>query len=308
MIWLEITVSTNSLGADIVAEALMRLGAKGAQIVDRADVPDPDKPHGYWELIDQSLIDDMPEDVRVKAWFSSPDDVAALDAALSPLPALCGFDIGTLAVTRQQVNEADWADAWKKAYKPFRAGKKLVICPSWERYDKQPGDLVLTLDPGMAFGTGTHETTALCVELIEEYYHGGALIDVGTGSGILAISAALLGAKDVLAIDIDPVAVRVAKENVERNGAQATVTVREGDLTKGVTGAFDFAVANILADVIRMLASPLKACLNPGATFVCSGIIREREDDVREALTQNDYDIIDCRRRGEWVALVARMR
>ena len=144
-----------------------------------------------------------------------------------------------------------------------------MIKPSWEAWDEQPGDLVIELDPGMAFGTGTHETTAMCVAMIEKHYHGGEVLDVGTGSGILAIAAARLGAREVLGVDIDPMAVRVAQENVEKNGLSDRVTICEGDLVKGLDNVqCEFAVANILAEVIMLLAAPLKSHLTENATFV----------------------------------------
>ena len=154
----------------------------------------------------------------------------------------------------------------------------------------------------MAFGTGTHETTAMCVGLIEKYYKGGTLLDVGTGSGILAIAAARLGADDVVAVDIDPDAVRVAKENVAHNGLEKAIDVRKGDLLQGLSQQFDFAVANILAPVICMLAAPLKKHLTPGGIFVCSGIIAEAEQDVNDALLKAGYTIDEVQHKGDWVA------
>lgn len=307
MDWIEVTVSTVSEGADIVSEALMRQGAVGTQIIDRADVPDPDKPNGYWELIDRKMLDEMPEDVQVKAWFASVEDLRGLDKCLKELPGITGMDLGSLKVSSEGVKEQDWAENWKQYYKPFRAGKHLVIKPSWEDWDAQPGDLIIELDPGMAFGTGTHETTAMCVEMIEKHYAGGSVLDVGTGSGILAIAAARLGADNILGVDIDEMAVRVAIENVEKNGLSDKIEIREGDLVAGLDDVkCDFAVANILADVIFLLAGPLKAHLKPGALFVCSGILAEREQEVVEVLGKNGYNIFDRLQKGDWVALAAR--
>lgn len=308
MDWIEITISTNTMGAEIVSEALLRQGAVGTQIIDRSDVPDPSKPNGYWELIDPRMIDEMPEDVQVKAWFESLEALRGLENILQALPGLAGFDLGTLAVTWQGVQEQDWSECWKQYYKPFRAGKRLVIKPSWENWNAQPDDLIIELDPGMAFGTGTHETTAMCVEMIEKHYGGGKVLDVGTGSGILAIAAARLGAKDVLGVDIDPMAVRVARENVEKNGLSDVIDIREGDLVAGLEDVqCAFAVANILADVIALLAGPLRRHLAPGAQFVCSGILKEREDDVKAVLEQNGYALFDRMQKGDWVALAARV-
>ena len=230
MDWIEISITTNTQGADIVSEALMRAGAKGTQIIDRADVPDPSKPSGYWELIDPELIEQMPEEVVVQAWFMDPEQIAPLAEAVAQLPSLAGFDLGGLSISSNEVVEKDWAEYWKRFYKPFRIGTSLVVRPTWEEYQAEAGDVVIHLDPGLAFGTGTHETTALCAELIEKHYAGGTVLDVGTGSGILAIAAAKLGAEDVLAIDIDPLAVRTAQENVDKNGLWERVTVRLGDL------------------------------------------------------------------------------
>ena len=154
----------------------------------------------------------------------------------------------------------------------------------------------------MAFGTGTHETTAMCVRLIEKYYAGGPLLDVGTGSGILAIAAARLGATGIVAVDIDPDAVRVAKENVAHNGLTDRIDVRKGDLLQGLCQSFDFAVANILAPVICMLAAPLKKHLTAGGRFICSGIIAEAEPDVNAALLDAGYIIDEVCHRGDWVA------
>ncbi len=306
MDWTELAVSTNALGADIVSEFFIARGAKGTQIIDRADVPDPSKPHGYWELIDPSLMDSMPEDVQVKAWFPKDTDWPALKEGLSALPALAGFDLGALTLDSSQVKEEDWADNWKRYYKPLKLGKSLVVKPSWEQYTPQAGEHILALDPGMAFGTGSHETTSLCVEMIEDYPCEGSFLDIGTGSGILSIAAGMLGAKDILAVDIDPVAVEVARENVSRNGLDGVVTVKQGDLTQGLHQVFDMAVANILADVILMLLKPLKNHLKEGGVFLCSGIIADREQDVSQGLIEQGYTILETRRKGDWVALAAK--
>ena len=302
--YIEATISTTTAGSEIISDLLMRLGAAGTQILDRADLPDPNKPTANWELMDQSVIDAMPEDVQVKAWF----DEDALNRIMGSLQEQLSLlktqneGLGTLALSLQGVKEEDWAENWKQYYKPFRLGEHMVVKPTWESWDMQEGDLMIEIDPGMAFGTGTHETTAMCVGLIEKYYQGGALLDVGTGSGILAIAAARLGAKGIVAVDIDPDAVRVARENVAHNGLTGAIDVREGDLLQGLSQRFQFAVANILAPVICMLAAPLKAHLLPGGRFVCSGIIAEAEGDVNDALLAAGYQINEIQHKGDWVA------
>ena len=312
MDWIELTVHTTTEGADIVSEALMAEGATGTMVEDRADIPDPDKPNGYWEIIDPNLLNTLPEDVVVHAWFEPdsrfPDRMQALSSRLEALKALdLGLPLGTLTVDTQNVRDEDWAEVWKQFYKPFKAGKSLVVKPTWEPYDAQPGDKIIEIDPGMAFGSGTHETTGMCLELLEEVVKGGErVIDVGTGSGILAIGAALLGAEDVLAIDIDPVAVRVAKENVAHNHLEDRVRAVEGNLLASSDGMCELCVANIIADVICMFAAPLNDHIVPGGLFICSGIIKEREQDVVDALTAADYTILEIRRKGEWVAMLSR--
>ena len=312
MDWIELTVHTTTQGAEVVSDALMLSGATGTMVEDRADIPDPDKPNGYWEIIDPKLIDSLPEDVQVHAWFE-PDAtfqerLQALRSQLDMNRRLAPeVDLGTLAIDTVNVKDEDWSEVWKQFYKPFRAGRSLVVKPTWEPYDAKPGDRVIEIDPGMAFGSGTHETTGMCLELLEEAVHGGErVIDVGTGSGILAIGAALLGAKDVLAIDIDPTAVKVARENVAHNHLEQTVTTVEGNLLEKVDAQCEVCVANIIADVICMFAAPLNDHIIPGGLFICSGIIKEREQDVTGALLAAGYTILDIRRKGEWVAMISR--
>ena len=309
MDYVEVTVSTTTQGADAVSDEMLRLGAAGTQILDRADLPDPAHPVHNWELMDQSVIDRMPEDVQVKAWYpeaDTPGILEKLNAFLPQMRSVCAFPLGTLQVTVQTVAETDWSENWKKYYKPFRAGRHLVVKPSWEKWDAQPGDLIVEMDPGMAFGTGTHETTALCVEMMEEYYRGGRLVDVGTGSGILAIAAARLGAEKITAVDIDPDAVRVAQENAALNGLADRIDVRQGDLIEGLDETFDFAVANILAPIIKILLAPLYRHLTPGALFLCSGILAEQAEDVAQAVQAAGYTLLEVRHKNDWVALAAR--
>lgn len=312
MNWIEAAVHTTTAGADIVSELLMNAGATGTSIEDRTDVLNAQKPEGMWDMLDEHILDAMPEDVLVKAYFeegaSTPETLAFVRARLSELAHMdLGFDLGSLEFTRETVHEQDWAENWKRYYKPFRAGERIVVKPSWEPYEPFPEDLVIEMDPGMAFGTGTHETTYMCLQMLERYVRpGSACIDVGTGTGILAIAAAKLGARDVLAIDLDEQAVAVAKENIQKNGMEQVVHAQAGDLLKDSVGKADVIVANIIADVICALCGPAKAHICPGGAFICSGIIREREEDVLRALRHAGY-AMDCRiARGEWVCLSAK--
>lgn len=308
MQWCEAVVHTTTIGSDLVSEELMALGAAGTEIVDRADVPDPRKAGVYWELYDPKMVEAMPEDVLVKGWFElnerTADVMGLVRARLAELKAEACVDMGTLALELQNVADEDWSENWKKYYKPFRIGSHLVVKPTWEPYEAQEGDQIIELDPGMAFGTGTHETTHMCMQLLEKHLRPGMrVMDVGTGSGILAIASARLGAREVLAIDIDPNAVKVAKENVTLNHVEDAVRVVVGDLCKSEAMPCDLAVANIVADAICMLAGPLTRHLQKGRLLICSGIIREREQDVRDAAAQAGYTLFDRIEMGEWVAL-----
>ena len=312
MDWMEVVIHTTTMGADIVSEMLMNVGAVGTMIEDRYDVTSSKKEDGMWDLIDEDVLAHMSEDVLVKAYFK--DDMSAKETLLLVGEKLAdikridmGFDMGSLELANNSVHEQDWAENWKKYYKPFRAGEKLVIKPSWEPYEEKEGDLVLELDPGMAFGTGTHETTFMCMEQLEKYVTAGCkVIDVGCGSGILGLAAAKLGARDVLAIDLDELAVKVAKENTEKNRLTDKVRVVHGDLLEKADEMADVIVANIIADVICFLCGPAKKHLLPGGTFICSGIIREREEDVQNALAAAGYTVCNRLAKGEWVCLAAK--
>lgn len=310
MNWIELIVHTTTVGSDWVSDCLMELGATGTMIEDKADIPDPSKPHGIWEIIDPKLLDDMPEDVLVHAWFvpdsSFPSILSGLQGRLDAMRQERA-DFGSLLTDTRTVSEDSWAEVWKKYYKPFYAGDHLVIKPTWEDFSPAPGDRVIEIDPGMAFGSGTHETTGMCISLLEETVRGGErIIDVGTGSGILAIAAALLGAGHVLAVDIDPDAVRVASENVAHNHVENVVTVLEGDLLKDVPDTCEICVANIISDIIISFAAPLKEHILPGGLFICSGIVNVREEEVRQALLAAGFEILKAEHKGEWTAFLSR--
>ena len=312
MDWMEAVVHTTTMGADIVSDVLMNAGAVGTSIEDRYDVTSSKKSDGMWDMIDEEVLAKMSEDVLVKAYFkndaSAQEILLLVGEKLRELKRFdMGFDIGSLELENQNVQEQDWAENWKKYYKPFRAGEKLVIKPSWENYEAKEGDLVLELDPGMAFGTGTHETTYMCMEQLEKYVTPGCkAIDIGCGSGILALAAAKLGASDVLAIDLDQLAVKASIENAEKNNLTEVVRVVHGDLLEKADEMADVIVANIIADVICFLCGPAKKHLLPGGTFICSGIIREREDDVQAALAAAGYTVCNRLAKGSWVCLAAK--
>ncbi|MBR2822986.1 MAG: 50S ribosomal protein L11 methyltransferase [Clostridia bacterium] len=310
MDWTELIIHTTSAGADAVSLLMMESGSTGTMTEDRADIPDPSKPHGIWELIDPKMLDNMPEDVLVHGWFEPGEAFSRqlkqlFDGLADLKEKYPGY--GALTLETKSVPDENWGESWKRFYHPVRAGQHLVIKPSWEAFTPLPGDHVIHLDPGMAFGSGYHDTTCLCLALLEKYQQrGDRVIDVGTGSGILAIGSAMLGAGDVLAIDIDPDAVRVAKQNVEANGVADTVRVQEGNLLDRVGEICDLCVANIIADVIISFASPLRQNIRPGGLFICSGIVRERAEEVRAALREAGYEELDAILTGEWAAFCVR--
>ena len=307
MDYIEVTVSTNTAASESVSDILIGLGAVGTQILDRADLPDVEHPLHDWELMDQSVIDNMPEDVQVKAWFEADTAPGVLERLPGSLEKLrrSWKDPGTLTVSTYLTPGQDWSENWKKYYKAFRAGRNIVVKPTWETWTPVPGDIVLEIDPGMAFGTGTHETTALCVELIEEYMKGGSFLDIGCGSGILGICAAKLGAQDVLCIDIDPDAVKTAQDNIRQNGLADIVTAVAGDLNKDIDRLYDTVAANILAPIIIKLCPSLDRTLKKNGLFICSGILLEQADDVEKALKDNHFRIIEKRTKGDWTSFAA---
>ena len=312
MTWVEMIIHTTSAGSDWVSDCLMEAGAAGTMIEDRADIPEPGKPHGIWEIVDPALLENMPEDVLVHAWFSPDnslqDTFAFINVRLNEMRPQRP-DFGLLKAETRTVSDESWTDVWKKFYKPFYAGRQLVIKPTWESFTPADGDRIIEIDPGMAFGSGTHETTGMCITLLEEAIKGGeSVIDVGTGSGILAIASALLGAGKVLAVDIDPDAVRVASENVLHNHVDHIVRVQEGDLLKNADEVCDICVANIISDIIISFAGSFLQHIVPGGLFICSGIVRERTEEVRSALLAAGYEIMKTCSRGEWTAFLSRRK
>jgi len=309
MDWMKITVLTTTIASDLVSQMLIDAGSQGTIIEDKNDVQMNQRPEGQWDIIDEEIARRIGDDVKVTGFYPmdnrAPDTLSFVKDRARELPNLApGIDLGKLEVTMTTIDDEDWAENWKSQYKPFRLGKHIVIRPGWEEYDAEPTDKVVTIDPGMAFGTGTHETTGMCVSLVEEYVKPGMdVIDVGTGTGILAIAAAHMGAKHVLASDIDPMAVRVAAENIEINGFSGVIEAREGDLLEAADTTADVVIANIIADVIIMISAPVRAFIREGGVFICSGIARERGDEVIEALKKAGYGRLDKRNDGEWTAI-----
>ena len=215
-----------------------------------------------------------------------------------------GIDLGRLVCESKRVDDTDWKDNWKAYFKPARITERITVKPTWETYERQAdNELIIEIDPGMAFGTGTHETTSCCLRLLEKYIKpGDAVLDVGAGSGILSIAAHLLGAGEVLGVDIDPEAVRVGRENVDRNGLADAIDIVQGDLTKGVDFCADLAVANLMADLVKLLSKDVSKHIKPGGIYISSGILAELADEVAAAIQARDFEILFD---GEWGAIAA---
>ena len=314
MDWMEYTVLTTTEASDLISQILMDAGSTGTMIEDKNDVAANQRPEGQWDIIDEAIAQRIGDDVKVTGYFEADaklaDRIAFIEGELRRIAGMdLGMDLGKLETIRHDVAEQDWTESWKAAFKPFRLGNHMVVRPSWETVDLRPGDHEIEIDPGMAFGTGSHETTGMCVELVEKYVKpGDRVIDIGTGTGILAIAAAHMGAKPVLATDLDAVAVRVAAENVRINGFEGVIDVRCGDLLDVVQESGDVVIANIIADVIIMLARPVRERIADGGIFICSGISAERRGDVLRALDEADYELLDVLDQGEWCAMAARKR
>lgn len=278
MRWAEILIEAGAEAIDAVGVALNTVGCGGFEVRETAQPP---AVAGY-----------LPVDDRIE------DRLAQLKEALARLPEYGIMGAGT-DLTLRYVEEADWANAWKAFYKPFCVGRRLIVTPPWEHPELALDDIPLVIDPGMAFGTGSHPTTQLCLTALEDYVKPGASVaDVGTGSGILAIAAAKLGAARVDANDNDPLAVKIARENAGANGVSVEVTEALP------TGQYDVVVANILADVIIGLSAELNEMIGPGGHIIASGIIDTREADVQKALEDDGLIHVETRRQTEWVALI----
>lgn len=316
MNWTEVKIYTTTAGIDPLTGSMLDLGLQGFMIEDAQDFDEflhDTTPR--WDYVDQAVMEKMKDcETCVTIYVAdNPQGMEELMQVRQILARLKAQDpdgkYGRLELEMKDVDEEDWPNAWKKYYHPVQVGEHLVVCPSWEAYDRKPDEVVLTLNPGMAFGTGTHDTTRLCMELLEKYITPqDTVLDVGCGSGILAITAALLGANKIIGCDIDEVAVKVAGENAALNGVQDRISFHQGDLTSQVEGSFQIICANIVADVIIRLSEDAGSYLAKDGIFITSGIIDTREQDVLNALEQNGFQVIERRTSGGWVALACKAK
>lgn len=305
MQWIEVNVAVTHEAVEAVADMLTNIGSKGVAIEDPQLINDL-RNSGTWELCDIPEQENT-EVVTVSAYYADDEKLEKRLAEIDEQLALIEERIGKYRFgnTRfRKVSEQDWANEWKQYFHVTHVGKSLVIKPSWEKYAPKEGEHVIEIDPGMAFGTGTHHTTNMMMERLEKVITPDSTVfDVGTGSGILAIAAAMLGAKSVKAVDIDGVAVRVAKENVADNGLSEQIEVREGDLLHGTEGKADVIIANIIADIVIMLLQDIPHKLNDDGVLLASGIIEERMPDVEAAAQAQGLYVDAVDHRGGWVVM-----
>lgn len=311
MKWYEIRINTTDEASDAVAEMLTTMGAGGVAIKDPFDIRKEIEKPGTLDYADDDFLEALGEDVIISAYFQNGLDINDLLKQINDgLMNISQFlDTGKGLEGYGEVDDEDWSTAWKKYYKPFRLTDRIVIKPTWEEYRAEENDIIVEMDPGMAFGTGTHETTQMCSILLDKYMSANHdVLDVGCGTGILSIIASKLGAKKIEAIDIDEVAVRVAKENIEMNGEAGKIKAFQAVLSDLKAGdeKFDIIVANIIANVIVDLSSLIPYYLKKNSLFITSGIIKERKQDVIDACLKNGMSFIDDLEMGEWVAMVFR--
>lgn len=307
MRWVEIIIKAKREMEDAISNILYEVGSSGVVIEDSSLV----LYERDWDYIDPKLLE-IEDDIIIKGYLPEgidfPEKIALIKDRLSLLSEIFGYNLKDIVIT--EVNEKEWENEWKKYYKPIRIGDRIVIKPTWEKYEKKDeNEIIIELDPGMAFGTGTHETTVMCIKALEKYVKPGmSVFDIGCGSGILSIVSAKLGASKVIAVDRDEVAVGVAKENVNINEVEDRVFVNLGDLLKDIDDKADVIVANIIADVIIRLIDDMDKYMNSGSVAILSGIIKDREEGVKRKLEDRNFEIIETMEMGEWVAIIAKAR
>lgn len=301
--WQELTIEIRREAEEAVSNILIEAGASGVAIDDSADYIGKEDLFG--EIVPEV---EQVETVRITAYYPDTVEMTELEAAiLARLNELQehGLNTGEVQIFRQELAEEDWADNWKAYYEPARITHDLTIVPSWTDYEPKVNEKIIKLDPGMAFGTGTHPTTKMSLFALSQVLRGGeTVIDVGTGSGVLSIASSLLGAESIYAYDLDDVAVRVAKENIALNPNMANIQVATGDLLKGINVEADVIVANILADILIHLTEDAHRLVKDEGYLIMSGIISEKWEMVKASAEQAGFFLETHMIQGEWNACV----
>ena len=317
MDWLELKIDTAPAGIDPVTEMLTEHGVTGVIIDDQRDFQDfMAHNQAYWDYVDEDLVKEKENLCRVTFYVeNSPAGYGTIAAIRMDMHAMKQKhpEYAPLLLTMENVKDEDWENNWKQFYKPMEIGERLLVIPAWEKADPK-GRVTLTLNPGLTFGTGSHATTRLCLTALEKHVRGGeTVLDLGCGSGILSIAALLLGADRAVACDIDEKCMDVAYENAALNGVgRDRYTVRWGDvvtdraLRRELGGPYDVVVANIVADVIKALASTVRPLVREGGIFLCSGIIDDRAEEVAQCLRDNGWTIAETRSSEGWFSYLCR--
>ena len=295
----QIKVTTNQTDSETTIAVMTAMDFFGGLMIE--DFSDIDT--CPWDYVDEELLKKDKDIVSISGYMEADENIVEV---LEQLKLLLPQNSKVEVIS---VNDDDWANNWRKYYHPIHVGNHLVIKPSWIDYEKQPEDIIVELDPGMAFGTGTHETTRMCMAHLEKYINSNSrVLDVGCGSGILSITSLLIGANEVTGVDIDPVAVKVAIENGSMNDFEPPrYNIKRGNLVDEAEGKYDVIVANIIADVIIGVCGDVKQFLAEDGVFISSGIIIDRKEDVKNAFDEKGYTIIDTVDEGEWVSFVCKI-
>ena len=313
MKWSEISIHTTNEAVEPISNILHEAGASGVVIEDPFELT-KEREDRFGEIY-QLNPDDYPEEgVIIKAYLPVNsflgETVEAIKDSINNL-ILYNIDIGLNKVTISEVNEEEWATAWKKYYNPVKISERFTIVPTWEEYTPVSSDeLIIELDPGMAFGTGTHPTTVMCIQALEKTVKAGdEVIDVGTGSGVLSIAAAMLGAEHIRAYDLDDVAVTQARLNAKLNKVHSKIEIVQNNLLDGAKGnSADIVVANILAEVILRFTDDAAKVTRSGGRFIASGIIQQKKEQVKDALLLAGFEIVETMMMEDWVALIAKKK
>ncbi|MDA7026887.1 50S ribosomal protein L11 methyltransferase [Bacillus sp. CLL-7-23] len=310
MKWSEICIHTTHEAVEPISNILHEAGASGVVIEDPLDLS-KERENVYGEIYQLDPNDYPEEGVIIKAYLPINsflgETVDGIKKTINNL-LLYDIDLGRNKITISEVNEEEWATAWKKYYHPVKISEKFTIVPTWEDYTPVHTDeLIIEMDPGMAFGTGTHPTTVLCIQALERYVQpSDSVVDVGTGTGILSIASAMLGADQVEAYDLDPVAVESARLNSKLNKVAEQIEIKQNNLLDGISGEKDVIVANILAEVILRFTNQAYSLLKQDGYFITSGIIQHKKQEVKDVLIKEGFTIIEVLSMEDWVSIIAK--